>query len=207
MALLTFFSGKKFDEVLAKGIRAGQVPARSKVSRDWYRNTAKSINFINERSLLNSDKSRLTTTLVPGTMYMFFYDPKHKKTLPFYDRFPLIFPFELTSDGFMGINLHYLPLDIRAKVMDALYTVATDRKYNETTRLRLSYGVLQQFAGSKFIRPCIKRYLNGHVKSAFMQVFPAEWDIALFLPTERFAKASKQQVFEHSRKMIKGTKR
>ena len=41
-----------------------------------------------------------------GKLNMFFYDPKHKKTLPYYDTFPLVLPLETYNDGFLGLNLH-----------------------------------------------------------------------------------------------------
>ena len=30
----------KFDEILAQGVRAGQIPARTQGARDWFRNKA-----------------------------------------------------------------------------------------------------------------------------------------------------------------------
>jgi hypothetical protein len=37
-----------------------------------------------------------------------------------------------------------------------------------------------------------------------MYIYPSEWDVALFLPTERFAKKSKTQVWAESKKMFRG---
>src|SRR4051812_41636100 len=45
----------------------------------------------------------------PGEMIFFMYDAKWKDKLPFFDRFPLIFPVEMYPNGFAGMNLHYLP--------------------------------------------------------------------------------------------------
>ena len=53
-----------------------------------------------------------------GLLNMFFYDPKMKKKLPYYDRFPLILPIEQYSDGFLGINFHYLSMPIRIRLLD-----------------------------------------------------------------------------------------
>ena len=93
-------------------------------------------------------------------MYTFFYDPKTKKDLPYYDRFPLIFKIKNVSGGFLGINMHYLPPQLRARLMDALYPLVTNRKYDETTRLRLTYDVLNSAAKYRFFKPTIKKYLN-----------------------------------------------
>jgi hypothetical protein len=187
-----------FDTILAKGIRAGQVPARTQTARDWFREAASSTRATPTK-LMSSEKTRMTSRTRLGSMYMFFYDPKHKKTLPYYDRFPLVFPFKTTSDGFYGINLHYLPLQLRAKLMDGLYDLARNDKFDESTRLQLSYDLLNGASKYKYFKPCIHQYLAGHVRSRFLAVSSAEWDIALFLPLERFEKSSKTAVWKDSR--------
>ena len=190
-----------FDDLLAKGVRAGEIPARTDSARSWYRDRARTTRVTPDR-LIRSDRERLTSRVMIGRMYHFFYDPKHKKTLPYYDRFPLIFPFKRVRGGFLGINLHYLPLRLRAKLMDELYTLSRDNRYDENTRLRISYNVLNGAAKYKYFKPCVKHYLTPHVKSRFLEVYAAEWDIALFLPTERFVGANKRAVQSDSRKMI-----
>ena len=190
-----------FDDLLAKGVRAGEIPARTDSARSWYRDRARTTRVTPDR-LIRSDRERLTSRVMIGRMYHFFYDPKHKKTLPYYDRFPLIFPFKSVRGGFLGINLHYLPLRLRAKLMDELYGLTRDNRYDEDTRLKISYNVLNGAAKYKYFKPCVKHYLTPHVKSRFLEVYAAEWDIALFLPTERFVGAGKGAVHADSRKMI-----
>ena len=190
-----------FDDLLAKGVRAGEVPARTDSARAWYRDRARTTR-IQPQTLIKSDRERLTSRVMIGRMYHFFYEPKHKKTLPYYDRFPLIFPFKRVRGGFLGINLHYLPLRLRAKLMDELYGLTRDNRYDEDTRLKISYNVLNGAAKYKYFKPCVKHYLTPHVKSRFLEVYAAEWDIALFLPTERFVGSNKRAVHADSRKMI-----
>lgn len=213
---------KIFDDILIRGIRTGELPSRTQRARDWYREAARDYGSrirggtgpragrkdyarINERSFINEDKSRLTVDIEPGQMYMYMYDPKFKETLPFYDRFPMIFPFRVESDRFWGINLHYLPLPLRAKLMDGLYDLANNTRYDASTKLQLSYQALNAASKLKYFKPCVKQYLFSHMKTQFMYIYPAEWDIALFLPLERFAKKSKTQVWAESRKIISGT--
>ncbi len=133
-----------------------------------------------------------------GRMFMFFYDPKHKDTLPYYDAFPLIFVIGLKDNGFLGINLHYLPPYLRAKLMDELYKVSSDKKYNKNTKLKISYEILNRASRFKYYKPCVKHYLLEKVQSKFMGVDPEHWDIALMLPSERFKKDTKQNVWKHS---------
>ena len=195
-----------FDEILTKGVRAGQIPAREKKARTWYRETAQEYKRVNEKALFGkkSDKQRMMSQPLVGGMYMMEYVAKGRATLPYYDRLPLIFPYKKVKGGFFGLNMHYLPLDVRAGLMDALYDTANNRKYDETTRLKISYQILDKAAKYRDFKPCVKRYLTSQISSRFLYIYPSEWDIALFLPTERFVGASKSTVFADSRRAIRG---
>jgi hypothetical protein len=197
---------KIFDEILLKGIRSGQVPARSQAARDWYREQAQGIkrSEINETIIMKQSRDRYENRFRIGNMYMFIYNPKHKDTLPYYDRFPLIFPINKAKGGFLGINMHYLPYQLRAKLMDALYDVASNDKFDESTKIKTSYGILSGASKYREFKPTIKHYLSDHVVSKLVYVNPVEWDIALFLPTQQFVGASKTKVWADSRKTIRG---
>lgn len=193
-----------FDTIITQGVRSGQIPARTDAAKNWYRDAASNYGRVNERKLMRDGSDRLTSVVRPGSMYMYHYTPKYKDTLPFYDRFPLIFPFRVESDRFWGLNLHYLPLMYRAKLMDGLYDLANNTRFDETTRLRLSYGMLQKAAKFRYFAPCVKQYLKNQMDSRFLYIYPSEWDIALFLPTERFQKATKTRVHAISKQMLTG---
>jgi hypothetical protein len=202
-----------FDDILLKGIRSGQVPARTAAARDWYRNQAKGITRTARnrsqgdkliKELRSDTERRQDSRFIMGNMYLFAYDPKHKDTLPYYDRFPLIFPINTAKGGFMGINMHYLPPILRAKLMDQLYTVLTNENFDQSTRLRASYGILNGASKFREFKPTIKHYLSAHVRSQPAYINPAEWDVALFLPTQKFVGASATQVYADSRKIIRG---
>lgn len=191
-----------FDNLITQGVRAGQIPARTEAAREWYRNSARAIRHISERKLINSDGSRLVNKILPGSMYLFQYDAKHKDTLPYWDKAPLIFPFKIVKGGFYGINLHYLPLKLRARLMDGLYDFTTNKRYDESTRINLSYRLLNSTAKLRYFKPCIKHYLNEQVQTRFMYIYPSEWDIAMFLPLARFQKRTANHVHAKSEKMI-----
>ena len=149
-----------YQKLVEEGVRAGQVPARTVSARNWFRSLAEQTAGSSPSQIVNTaPKVQLTRIPQVGFMYNFFYDPKMKKELPYYDRFPLIFPFKrgyernrATEGGaFYGINLHYLP---------------------------------------------------PHVRSRFVKINADQWDTALFLPTERFVKKSKNYVYRQSRGMI-----
>jgi hypothetical protein len=196
---------KVFDDILVKGIRAGQVPARTQAARDWYRNAAQQVTGakVTESKMLR-DTSRQESTFRLGHMYMFSYEAKHKDKLPYYDRFPLIFPINTAKGGFLGLNMHYLEPRLRAQLMDNLYDTATNKNYNEQTKLRISYDILNGASKFRLFKPTLKHYLNGQVKSKLVYINPSEWDIALFLPTARFVGASRKQVYSDSRSILQG---
>lgn len=168
-------------------------------ARDWYREKAREVVSINPNRIINQNKTFNRTTIRPGFMYLFGYDPKFKEELPFYDRFPLIFPFKTEEGGFLGMNLHYLPHIMRARLMDQLYELTNNERFDETTKIRASYQLLNSAARYKYFKPCVKRYLNNHLTTRFLFIPSNEWDIALFLPLERFEKKNKSSVYRDSR--------
>jgi hypothetical protein len=198
---------KVFDDILLRGIRSGQVPARTAEARNWYRNQAKQVNKSaaqGDKLIREAGRDRYENRFRLGHMYMFAYDPKHKETLPYYDRFPLIFPINKAKGGFLGINMHYLPPILRAKLMDALYDTITNEKYDENTKLNISYKLLNNASKFKEFKPTIKHYLADHVRTRLVYINPTEWDIALFLPSAQFVGATRTQVYNDSRKIIRG---
>lgn len=198
---------KVFEDVLTRGMAAGYLPGKTKEAREWYRNTAKGLGRMNETALLKSaNRDQFENKLRIGHMYMFVYDPKHKATLPYYDRFPLIFPIDKAKGGFLGINFHYLPLPLRAKLMDALYDVTSNKKMDDTTKLRVSYGILKSATKYNMFKPAIKHYLTDHLKTRPLRIEPRFWDVSLFMPVEKFVGATKKQVFADSKNIIQGKK-
>jgi hypothetical protein len=122
---------------------------------------------------------------VIGSMYLFAYDPKFKDKLPFWDTYPLAIIIEHYGDGFLGLNLHYLPPGARSNLLNALTSLANNDKYNETTRLKISYSIVKAFA-EQFggYTECVKRYLYGHVRSSYQEVNPKEWGKVVLLPLQ-----------------------
>jgi len=195
-----------FKELIYQGVNAGFAPARTKAAREWYRDAAGQIEgsarFTPSKVIRSFEAKRKVSALTPGMMYLFKYDPKTKNKLPYYDTFPLIFPIDTFKDGFMGINFHYLPPMLRAKLMDAIYSTVSDKKYDDKTKVNISYQILKSASKYKAFKPTVKKYLYSHVRSQFLEVTSIEWDIALFLPLERFKKSDTQTIWNDSRNMI-----
>ena len=184
--------------VPSKYIRSVQKAARGRPkSTDWYKDKIREFGTPTAMNLIRDGKQN--TRPFFGRLNMFFYDPKLKKTLPYYDRFPLVLPLERYNDGFLGINLHYLPIPLRIRLLDRLVDFSNNTKFDESTILNVNYTNLKRV---NLIKPTIKRYLAGKVKSAFRRIDADEFTIATLLPVQRFSKASEGQVWNDSRKMI-----
>ena len=190
---------------LKDAIRTDQVAAKARAAGNWFRSIVNRTRgqFAKEtpQKILSRQES-LVSKSVLGKMYFYSYNPKWKDELPWYDTFPLVFPIERYPDGFLGLNFHYLAPKHRAILMDQLKMFANNKKYDETTKLRLSYNMLKGFTKIKRAKPTVHRYLNSKVNSKFVLVNADEWEVALFLPVERFKKATKKQVWAHSGRMF-----
>ena len=190
-----------FQKVEFEAFRAGITP-RTKESREWFRKKVQNMRGINRRDLMNSDPIEKRNRSAIGSMYMFFYDAKHRDTLPYWDAFPLIVAVGPAPKGFYGLNLHYLPIPLRAKMLDALMDITNNKKYDESTKFQTSYAMLKRSAKLKYFKPCFKHYLTSQVEGKLAYVPPPEWEIATFLPTAQFQKAARGQVYKDSRSMI-----
>jgi len=176
-----------------------------KKSRGWFEQQVllMSKQAITPQKVLKGGAQDLKVQILPGHLYMFLYDPKNKDTLPYYDRFPLVFPFRKTEEGFLGLNMHYLPYQMRIKLLDRLMVFANNRKMDETTRLKYSWALIDGASRYAAAAPCVKHYLMGHVKSPFRKINGDDWATAMMLPVERFIGSSKDNVWMESRKKIR----
>ncbi len=188
-----------FDTLQAQAFRAGVTP-RTKQSQQWFQRNVKKLGDVSGRTVLKDEALKKTSKPKIGDMVMYFYDPKHKATLPYYDRFPLTIMVEPAAGGFYGLNLHYLSPSVRARFLDELMKLAP-KNMTDTTRLqRMRYNTLKGVKKYKEFEPCFKHYLMSQVKSNIVRVPMTEWEIAIFLPTEEFKKVKSQSVWRYSRK-------
>ena len=178
------------------------IQARTKESQEWFTNRIRGIRRINEVNFLKDPNLIRKTRFFPGYMYHFTYDPKTKETLPFYDTFPLIIAVGPAPGGFYGLNLHYLNPLTRAMFLDKLVEIANKTEFDEKTKLRLNYSILTASRRFKEFAPCFKHYLTSHITSKLMMVPSQEWEVAIFLPTEKFQGATKRKVWQDSKKKI-----
>ena len=161
-----------FDKILDK--------ATAPKSFDWYRKQVKDMTTPGAKSLITRGKATLRPKY--GMMNLFGYDAKHKATLPYYDKFPLIFPIEPAKGGFIGINFHYLPFGARVAFLKQLSQYSSDKNFDKKTRYMIDW------VNNPYFRKTTKRYLNSQVRTSFLNVPADEMAIAIFLPVARFMK-------------------
>lgn len=166
-----------FDEI-SKLRKSGKEPYQ------WYRNRIKELGTPSQSQLIRDGK--ITGRVNFGALNMFIYDPKLKNKLPYYDTFPLVLPIERYRDGFLGINFHYLPYALRARLLSRLDPSAN---YSALKNVRL-------------VKPTLKRYLNSNVRSRFRKLEEEDFMTAIMLPVQRFKKSSVNKVWSDSRKVI-----
>ena len=153
------------------------------LSLNWYKNKIRDLsNRISASRLMRSGKVRRAPRF--NRLHFFRYDPKLKATLPYYDRFPLIFPIDFAKGGFYGINFHYLQPGARVNFLRQLSKFASDKNFDKKTRYNIG-----ELSG-RYYKKTIKHYLYSQVRSSFLNITADEMAIAIFLPVARFKKGS-----------------
>ena len=190
-----------------KGVRDDLgIPKMGPAGIRWMRDTIKQLNSVEDISVEEKflrDEKRIksrTTFKRPGQMFMFNYQPLTKANLKYYDTFPLVFILELHNDGFLGINLHYLPPQLRERLFLNLIKFSSGSFENEDTRLILRYKyMMTQPLIRRLLKPCMKKYFYRRMDSYILKIPPSDWYIATFLPLSRFKKKHYGGVWRDSR--------
>lgn len=183
---------------------AAQYQTMSRESLNWLMQRIHGLNnplgmsrpLVRERERFTRQNDR--NKFLMGGLYYFYYDPLTKSDLPYYDKFPLVMPLKREGDGFLGLNLHYLPLRYRIAFMKKMMPLAIYNDDDEIKRIRVTYTILDSSTRYKEFRPCIKKYLYNRIRSRILKVQPEEWDIALYLPIQQFRKERAATVWQES---------
>jgi hypothetical protein len=192
-------------EIYKLQLEAEGLDANTKASRDWFFDKMDEINGLDVNRNKIKTQMPVAATYFIGRMYMFFYKPKNILTLRYYDRFPLVIMLEVYKEGFLGLNLHYLPIDLRQRLYYNLLPRATTQldNFGPKTRLKINYDYLQGKTFLKAYRPCIKRYRYSNMIGRVANVPANEWEVAVHLPTAYFRKATESKVHKESRIMAR----
>jgi hypothetical protein len=198
-----------FQRLLKEGIEEGFQPGQTQEAKEWFRDKAAQLKDVRpDRLMTRPGAKKVAYFWRPGEMYLFQYRPKEYLTpkQPYHDRFPLIMLLNQHSGGwFEGINFHYLPYEFRAQLLDRMYRFRnSDDVMNTNYRLQTLtwHKLIRRFGGKELHTPCIKRYINNNVRGRFIKIHPAEWDLAIMLPIERFRGASRNKIWMKSRELF-----
>jgi len=181
-----------------------KIKAKSGQAIDWFKSIVKKTQqaafpAATGRRDIMTDRNIGVSTGKPtiGQLYLFQYSAKWKDILPYWDMWPLIFPFDYAKDGFYGINLHYLPPNARTALMIRLIKAqGGGGNMNENFKLKLNYSIITSF---KPAIPCIKRYLFSQVQGKGLYGIGGEdWSYAAALPLHKFQKESAKYVWTQS---------
>ena len=131
------------------------------VSEDWFRSQ-----LLEELGSTNFDDDAADTGgFTPGQLYFFTYSAQTKQ--PYYDMYPLSYVIEYQKGGFLGCNIHYVPL---------------------TQRDELATSLLNNSAQGAVAVPrrTLHKYVYTGVRGTPYRIPNAEWSDVAQLPTERF---------------------
>ena len=178
----------------------------SRESAAWYNKKIASLR--NPTALakgIRQEKSRFVRMFVKGKLYYFVYDPKLKHQLPYYDKFPLVLVLDKYEDGFLGLNLHYLPVKYRIIFLRKLMRFALLDDADDIKRMRVTYDILNASKSFREFRPCIKRYLFPHIRSRILGVQPNEWETSMYLPVHQFKGEKAPTIWKESMEEIRNS--
>jgi hypothetical protein len=141
--------------------------------------------------------------MTPGRMVFYGYDPKTKDSLDFWDDFPIVVILHPKPKGFLGLNLHYIPPDMRAHFLNNLIDYVDDPNWdvynNYKALIKVTYPILKHTRKMYPFKNCIKRYLFNHIVSDIAFIPSVEWKSVPFFPLDQFQGATREDVWRLAR--------
>jgi len=179
------------------------IESNTKLSQEWFFDRIREINReqVDRQSIITNPPIRMATNQFVGRMYLFRYNPIGRQTLPYYDRFPLVILISMQKEGFMGLNLHYLPMDLRQRLFYNLLNRASQSEFRWNTYLKIDYDYLRSKTLLRSHKACIKRYRYDQIYGRMANVPAPEWEIAVHLPLASWRKAGEGRIFKDSREI------
>lgn len=161
----------------------------SKQGQGWFRQQIRDIkkNRFNKYQFIINGYQDTVRRLEVGKLYFFEYVAKYggmgsdiptSQQLPVWDRYPLVLPFTTAPNGFIGINLHYLPIRARAWLLDKLLGIANI----PANKLRINWQILSSLSRIDIGQYATHRYLLNHITSPFRLVRIDDYANAIMLP-------------------------
>lgn len=191
---------ESFLSKVSDAIKTGTVGQEVRRSAQWFQDKIKGLKggLRNQFSSTNAAKfyreaeTKVNPNLLKrraelGDLFCYYYNPKYRATLPYYDMFPMIMLIGAEKETFLGINFHYLRPKWRAVLLDRV-----------SAKLGSGLPRWSKLRQIRQIAPTIKRYRFDHIMRRVIPIEENEQEIAIFLPTERFKKSAKAKVWADS---------
>ena len=191
---------ESFLSKVSDAIKTGTVGQEVRRSAQWFQDKIKGLKggLRNQFSSTNAAKfyreaeTKVNPNLLKrraelGDLFCYYYNPKYRATLPYYDMFPMIMLIGAEKETFLGINFHYLRPKWRAVLLDRV-----------SAKLGSGLPRWSKLRQIRQIAPTIKRYRFDHIMRRVVPIEENEQEIAIFLPTERFRKAGKSKIWSES---------
>lgn len=190
-------------ELSAKNENFNEMSLRS---LNWYKKKVKDVFGAAETNPEKFfDKANYPNKPIPGNIITFKYNPKTRDTLKYYDIFPLVLVLKLIPGGFIGLNFHYLSPADRADFMNKLEPFQRVASQG-IIRINITYSMLKVSTRLVHYKACLRSYKRSQIGNMLYTLTPDEWELALFLPTEKFVKVTKRRVWNISRQIIEENK-
>lgn len=139
---------------------------------------------IARKEVMSMDQRGRSTTML-GRLYFYKYSPIYGDKMSKFDKFPLCVPIERYNNGFLGVNLHYLPAASRAVLLEIMLGTKSEQTVTDDTIMRVNYQRLKSVSRVfNLAQPCIHRYIFNQVRSKFIEIYPREFDRAIQLPVD-----------------------
>ena len=167
----------------ADKLREQGYTANSNKARDWFKDQLNKTRISRNSIIQKGNKIGKPTV---GKMYTYFYNPKNEAKLPYYDGMPLIILVGPAKGGWYGLNLHYLDSGTRAQFFSDLEDLMNNTRYDETTRIRITYERLMRSRKLNVASEAFKHYLGAHVTSGIVEIPAEDWHVAIMLPTAKW---------------------
>ncbi|UNA02511.1 DNA terminal protector protein [Serratia phage SP1] len=161
-----------------------QGAATNNKSMRWFADTIK-----------KSVRSHSVTRPSMGKIYAFAYDAKHKDTLPYWDKYPLIIYLgDATAKNgsylWYGLNLHYIPPKARQSFLEELLkSYANTPVISNKTKLKINWSKVKGMRGSDLM---IKAYLPNRLRGPMLEIKPDDWANIVLMPTQSFQSKGKR---------------
>lgn len=163
---------------------------RDKIANEGAASNTKSAKWFTE-TIKKSVRGHVVAKPQPGKLYAYIYDAKHKDTLAYWDKYPLVIYLGIGKHNLMyGLNLHYIPPKARQEFLEELLKqYASTSTITNNTKLKIDWSKVKGFKGADQM---IKAYIPGNIKGTIVEIKPSDWANVVMLPLQQFLSKGKR---------------